>query len=92
MKCVEKYSYFFRSDLFVLHPAKSSNIVAKVYHYITCEPWVGFIMVMCFVHIIWVHILLFLQLFQVGVAMDADILVVFGCWMIIHSSCVCVCR
>lgn len=37
-----------------------------MFHYVTVEPWVGFIMVMCYIHLTWVYLLLIAQLFQVG--------------------------
>ncbi len=55
--------------MFEFFPAKAdSNIVSKAYHYVVSDPWVGFIMIMCFIHLAWVYILLLVQLFQVGVA------------------------
>ena len=38
----------------------------KAYHYVVVDPWVGFIMVMCSIHLMWVYILLIVQLFQVS--------------------------
>ena len=54
-------------DLYAFHPAEGGNILYKCYHYVTSDPWIGFILVMCLVHMTWVYILLLVQLFQVGV-------------------------
>ena len=53
------------SDLYRYFPAEQGNWVGKVWHYITAEPWVGFVMVMCFFHLTWVYMLLAAQMFQV---------------------------
>ena len=53
-------------DLYHLYPADHGNFLVRTYHYVTAQPWVGFIMVMCFIHLTWVYMLLILQIFQVG--------------------------
>lgn len=57
-----------RVDLFKFYPAKEGNFIFRGYHYLTSDPWVGFILINCLVHMTWVYILLLAQLFQVGVA------------------------
>jgi palmitoyltransferase len=37
---------------------------SKSWHYVSAQPWVGFIMVMCFFHLTWVYMLLAAQVFQ----------------------------
>ncbi len=54
-------------DFYMFHPVEGGNILYKGYLYVTSDPWIGFILVMCLVHMTWVYILLFVQLFQVGV-------------------------
>lgn len=52
-------------DLYAFYPDTHGNFIVKSYHYVTSDPWVGFILVMCLVHLTWVYILLLTQLFQV---------------------------
>lgn len=54
------------TDLFKLYPADHGNFIVRTYHYITVDPWVGYILVSCFIHLTWVYLLLLAQLFQVG--------------------------
>jgi len=56
--------------LFHSYPAEQGNFVFRIYHYITVQPWVGFIMVMCFIHLTWVYLLLLVQIFQVSRSRD----------------------
>ena len=54
------------SDLYRHHPADAElSWVWKVWHYSTTQPWVGFVMIMCFFHLTWVYMLLAAQVFQV---------------------------
>ena len=56
------------SDVYQFHPATHGNFIVRMYHYITAQPWIGYIMITCFIHLTWVYLLLLAQLFQVGVA------------------------
>ena len=64
------FSLLLSLDLFHLYPAEHGNFVVRTYHYITVQPWVGFIMVMCFIHLSWVYLLLLVQIFQVSRSCD----------------------
>jgi hypothetical protein len=61
-----KFGSVFYADLYAFHPAKDGNFIVRGYHYVIGDPWVGFILIMCFVHMTWVYILLLVQLFQVS--------------------------
>jgi len=61
---IYQQSYILSTDLYKFHPAEEGNFVSKIYHYITVEPWVGYIMVSCYLHMTWVSLLLLAQLFQ----------------------------
>ena len=53
-------------DLYRYHPAEpGAGWAGKTWHYVSAQPWVGFIMVMCFFHLTWVYMLLAAQVFQV---------------------------
>ncbi len=60
---------YFVSDMFHFYPADPSlNFFIRVFHYITTDPWIGFIAIMCFFHFTWVYLLLVSQLFQVSIS------------------------
>jgi ankyrin repeat protein len=51
--------------LYRLYPADpDQRWVGKAWHYCTTQPWVGFVMIMCFFHLTWVYMLLAAQVFQ----------------------------
>ena len=54
-------------DVYQFHPATEGNFIVRMYHYITAQPWIGYIMITCFIHLTWVYLLLLAQIFQVGV-------------------------
>lgn len=50
--------------IFHFYPADHGNFLVRSYHYVTVDPWLGFILVMCFFHLTWVYLLLMVQIFQ----------------------------
>ena len=54
------------TDLFTSYPADHGNFVVRTYHYITVDPWAGYMMVVCFVYLTWVYLLFVAQIFQVS--------------------------
>ena len=62
-------------DLYRLFPADpDQSWVGKAWHYCTTQPWVGFVMIMCFFHLTWVYMLLAAQVFQVQFTSPAEVL------------------
>lgn len=50
--------------LFISYPADQGNFVVRTYHYITVDPWAGYMMVICAVYLTWVYLLFVAQIFQ----------------------------
>ena len=70
------------TDVYQFHPATHGNFIVRMYHYITAQPWIGYIMITCFIHLTWVYLLLLAQLFQVGVARCSHVTPNYRCGLV----------